>query len=278
VQRRDLVAILDSFAFQVQAVNAGHPGRRSKSARLTAAPAALGEEVEDALAFCVLPTPVLGSPTSGHASVAKRSAQSLEDPTITDLFPELLRGCSCGVFNAVARALQTSPAEIVNRKNAKGDTPLMCACSTCHPSITAVLLGHGADPTAKNPRGETALHMAALVGEEASVRLLVAAGADVNAVDSNQKATPIHNASLRKHFVVVSRLLLLGADINARTDDGSTCLHLACSSFCGLSSQQSSIDLVRLLVSKGADLRARTTTNGVLALHVYAQSASATDL
>lgn len=84
-----------------------------------------------------------------------------------------------------------------------GETPLHAAlCTTDRTTrdvVLSVLLRHGADPTRctvpgvptdafmrdGRTRGETALHRAAAFGTEATIRLLLDAGADVAARDAN---------------------------------------------------------------------------------------------
>jgi len=52
------------------------------------------------------------------------------------------------------------------------------------------LLGNGRDPDEANAKGRTALHIAAFFGNLRTARLLLAAGAEVNVVDSRQ-ITPL---------------------------------------------------------------------------------------
>jgi ankyrin repeat protein len=88
----------------------------------------------------------------------------------------------------------------------------------------------------------TPLHYAALYGSTESLRIVLEAGADVNARNSSQ-ATPLLYAaySLEKTRLLVEK----GADVNAKADDGSTALWVA-------SAVPGNENTVRYLVDKGA--------------------------
>ena len=66
-----------------------------------------------------------------------------------------------------------------------------------------------------------ALHAAALAGDSAQIRSLLAAGANPNATD-DAGATALHSAALNGHLDAVNALLEAGADANARDTNGWT--------------------------------------------------------
>jgi ankyrin repeat protein len=69
--------------------------------------------------------------------------------------------------------------------------------------------------------GSTALHHAAWRGHADVVKLLLQAGADVNAKTRSNSETPLHLAAMHGHTDVIQLLLQAGADVNARTADDS---------------------------------------------------------
>ncbi len=76
--------------------------------------------------------------------------------------------------------------------------------------------------------GFTALHLAAFFGYADSARRLVTAGADVDAVARNSmRSTPLHSAAAGEHPECVRVLLDAGARVDAREQGGWTPLHAA---------------------------------------------------
>jgi len=71
------------------------------------------------------------------------------------------------------------------------------------------------------------LHEAARDGRTADVEAFVTAGDDVNEKEDLHGWTPLHLAALNGNTLVVTQLIALGAEVNARDDDGRTALHLS---------------------------------------------------
>ena len=134
-----------------------------------------------------------------------------------------------------------------NTRGARDQTALMWAVAEQHADVENVLLAHGADLHAKSAvwsevmavpphgylpynraiphGGETALMFAARVGDLASAKLLIAAGADVN----DQDAWGVSAVTLAAHsgfLELVEYLLDKDADPN-RADAGFTALQIA---------------------------------------------------
>lgn len=79
---------------------------------------------------------------------------------------------------------------------------------------------------AKNGQGQTALHLAAQMGDLVAIRLLSEAGADPNA-EGEEGCTPLGVAILDRQPTAARFLLSLGADPRKKNSDGDTPLHLA---------------------------------------------------
>lgn len=158
---------------------------------------------------------------------------------------------------AEVRGLLDAGANVNARQPLTGMTPLM-ACSTR--AIAAILLERGADPSARDLLGATALHHAVSADEAVSlVPLLISRGADVNAVAEKQNAESPLLAARQLFFegrdpkraeAVIRMLVAAGADVNAADDAGYTALATA--------AVNRKPDMAKLLLSLGADTARRT--------------------
>jgi len=122
----------------------------------------------------------------------------------------------CARDAAKARLLIEHGAN-VNVQSKQGRTPLMLASIRDGGSdIVALLLSKGADVKARDNRGDTALGLAAEVGDVAIMRLLLAKGADVT-VRNHKGETPLIQASISTRPEAARLLLQRGVDVNAAT-------------------------------------------------------------
>ena len=97
-------------------------------------------------------------------------------------------------------------------------------------------------------QGSTLLHGATSGGSKEIVELVIARGADVNAITPGGRVTPLHIASLMGKKDIVELLIAKGANVNAAEMNGLTSLHLAADS--------GRKEIVELLIAAGADLNA----------------------
>ena len=111
-----------------------------------------------------------------------------------------------------------------------------------------VLLEAGADLEARNERGTTPLHKAALRGNAETVTVLLEAGADLEA-RNERGTTPLHMAALGETAEAVTVLIRAGAHLKARAEGGHTPLHMA--------ALGGNAETVTALLEAGADPKAR---------------------
>lgn len=116
----------------------------------------------------------------------------------------------------------------------------------------------------QNPLHLNPLELAAWEGHVEVMRLLLEAGVDENAANTDQyEMSPMHYAALNGHLEVVRFLVELGADKNQPSSTGETPLHFAAS--------KGHFGLVRFLVEVGANHQL-TTDDGAKPSHRAAQN------
>ena len=130
------------------------------------------------------------------------------------------------------------------------DSPVADAAMRRDGPKVKLLLKQGADVNAAQGDGMTALHWAATHGDVDEAKMLIYAGARVDATTRNGNYTPLHLAAKAGNATVVKALLEAGANANAKTTSGAaTPLHLAAG--------QGSAEVVNALLDKGATVDAR---------------------
>ncbi|KAM7409209.1 hypothetical protein PAMA_002755 [Pampus argenteus] len=180
--------------------------------------------------------------------------------------------------------LSSQQQDILNATNHLRQTPLHLAVITRQVKVMEALLRAGADPSLLDKDGRSPLHLAALAGDNATLRpllahlgehhahlvnstdyhglqplhlavrrdgerclrLLVEGGAKINAPEQKSGNTALHLAVRENLFKVACTLITeLKADVNACTFGGNTALHLAAS--------LGSPTLCSMLIAAGAD-------------------------
>jgi hypothetical protein len=127
-------------------------------------------------------------------------------------------------YEAMVKALIAAGADVNKVGNHCGETPLkrwwiLKAAQWSHIAGFMVVVKVLIEPM-------TPLNSAAERGHEALVKVLIAAGADVNKAD-NDVRTPLYCAARYGHDAVVKVLIAAGADVNKADNDGQTPLSCA---------------------------------------------------
>jgi len=117
------------------------------------------------------------------------------------------------------RALLKLKADVDHRGASFRDTPLMTAAFKCHYNAVRLLIGAGADVNAVDKFGSSALHYAARSGTLPIVRLLIVAGADDAPLNKHGK-TPLDlsRAAAASHVSTFLEMLAKAEDSTASLD------------------------------------------------------------
>jgi uncharacterized protein len=181
--------------------------------------------------------------------------------------------------HAKVSAMLAADPTLLSAKDEKGNSAFVAAKYAHHNDIAVLLVELGieldlfaatiagadnrvkqlidAEPTlvtSYSHDGWTPLHLAAFFAQPAVVEALLARGADVNARTRNGTTnTPLHAGAAGRNLDVVRALVQHGADVNARQEGGFTALHSAALS--------GDVEMARFLISHGADVQARASNN-----------------
>ncbi|XP_061749628.1 uncharacterized protein LOC133548674 [Nerophis ophidion] len=124
----------------------------------------------------------------------------------------------------------------------------------------SLLIQGGCALDLQNKNGNTALHEASWHGFYQCVKLLLKAGADVN-ISNKAGHTALHLASQNAHAQTARLLLVAGAKADNKNKEGDTCLHVA--------ARYNNTTLVRMLLRSMCSVDQRNQ-KGETALHVAA--------
>ena len=153
--------------------------------------------------------------------------------------------------------------------HAAARSPIADAAERGDSLAVRTLLRQGADVSASQADGMTALHWAASRGDADLAAMLLHAGANLRATTRLGGYTALHLASRAGETAVMQALLEQGADAGVRTSTGATPLMLA--------SQLGSVDAVELLLDAGADPDAKESAYGQTAL-MFASASDRADV
>ena len=183
---------------------------------------------------------------------------------------ELIEAAKRGDSGAVRKLLNEDPA-LAGARAESGETPVIAALYRGHKDVVNALIDAGAPldifaaaavgreevlqarlverPASANEfayDGWTPLHLAVFFGHTEAARLLLAAGAEMNARSRNSIGnTPLHAAVAGGHVEAALFLIDHGADVNARDAGEHTPLHIA--------AEAGYVPIAKALLARGAD-------------------------
>jgi ankyrin repeat protein len=116
----------------------------------------------------------------------------------------------------------------VNQPDESRDVPLIMAAYLGHTEIVAALLAAGADVTAVDPGMKaTALHAAAYAGRTDAARLLITHGIDIDKQGPYNGYTALHDAIWQNNVETARVIVAAGANLQLRSNEGQTPLEMA---------------------------------------------------
>jgi ankyrin repeat protein len=215
---------------------------------------------------------------NGNAAMIEALLKAGADPNTTLAGGEsaLMTASRTGKVAAV-KMLLTHGANVNFAESKRGQTALMWAAAEGNTSTVEELVERGADMHAHTKGGFTPLLFAVREGRMDTVRAFLKLGADVNDTWKAGRGTGVSGISAlvlavaNAHYELAAMMLDAGADPNAAAQ-GWTALHqITWVRRPGKgdndpapegSGNMSSLDLVRKLVAKGANVNARMTKSG----------------
>ena len=220
-------------------------------------------------------TPLALACTYGNAAIVEKLLQAGADPNASPKGePPLMVAARSGDVGTVSLLLAHG-ANVNAKETLRGQTALMWAVAEANPGVAKVLIEKGADVHARSAGGFTPLLFGARKGDIASVRTLLAAGADPNEKAPDENESPlVFVAILNAHYELAALLLEHGADPNAIEKAERSVLHTLIAArnypkfqYIGPPMQTGTLSttgLIHALLTGGANPNARIQTGAAL--------------
>ena len=157
------------------------------------------------------------------------------------------------ILGSIAAVLMVSMATLGAARSEVAD-----AAMRGDKAAVRTLLAQHADVNAPQQDGATALHWAVYRGDKELVDALIRAGANVKAAN-REGATPLWLASVNGDATIIAALTTAGADPNEQLPLGRTPLMVA--------SRTGNVEAMKVLLDRGADVNARASIRKQLTFH-----------
>jgi uncharacterized protein len=201
--------------------------------------------------------------------VAASGGRALEIAQTSNGNTPLLTAC-CNQKSAVVKLLCSLGAD-ASSSNSFGNTALIIAAKLGDVSLLRFLLQQiGVDVNHRKTEGSTALVAAAASGSAAAVRLLIEHGADVHTVNARGHSA-LTGAVAGGNLKILQLFMQHGLDITARTCLGQTLLMQPCTQTCATSAER----VVEFLIQQGLSVRAVDAFKSTALHYIAAQSGAA---
>ncbi|XP_073711824.1 ankyrin repeat domain-containing protein 6b [Misgurnus anguillicaudatus] len=145
-------------------------------------------------------------------------------PSVRALSERLLVASHKGRAEHVVQLINKG-AKVATTKN--GRTPLHLAAHKGHIAVVRILLAAGCDLDIQDDGDQTALHRAAVLGNTDVISALTQEGCALDRQDKDGN-TALHEAAWHGFSQSVKLLVKAGANVHAKNKAGNTALHLAC--------------------------------------------------
>ena len=203
--------------------------------------------------------PVDHARSAGHGAIVRTLRAALDGAAVPDPDAALLRAASSGDADRVALALRAGAA--IETRDMHGRTPLLLAATHDRRAVATLLVALGADPDALDDRHDTPWLVTGVTGSVSMLEILLPAQPDLT-IRNRFGGTSLIPAGERGHVDYVRRAVRTRIDIDHVNDLGWTALLEAVILGDGSEPYQ---DIVRILLDAGAD-RSIPDGNGVTAI------------
>lgn len=172
--------------------------------------------------------PIHWAVDKGNVEIVKALVEAGADTNVVDKAGKFPLAAAAEKGKAdVVKALLDGGAKVDATDKIGGTAFLWAAALGKNPEILKLLKDHGADPNVTDIHGMTPLLWASLTAEPANVKALLDMKANVHVTDQFTKDTPIMRAVRGGKVENIKLLAAAGADVNAKNQQGLTAFLIA---------------------------------------------------